>query len=137
MLFQIIFFYQFYIIFIYLSPGQFSTEIEYVCLHPHDKTLLATGRMLLLFSNQSNVQGLSFSQQVLFCFRGTVTWIEYSNLIVSLSIMRLMAAVKICYLLGLVLRIPAEFICSGSVISSRLKEVPCQSGYLGTGIFST
>ena len=34
-----------------------------------------------------------------------VTWIVNSNLIVSLSIMRLMAAVKICYLLGLVLRI--------------------------------
>ena len=51
--------------------------------------------------------------------------------------MRLMAAVKICYLPGLVLRIPAEFSCSGNVISSRLKEVPCQSGYLATGIFST
>ena len=50
--------------------------------------------------------------------------------------MRLMAAVKICYLLGLVLRIPAEFSCSGNVISSRLKEVPGQNGYLATGIFS-
>ena len=50
--------------------------------------------------------------------------------------MQLMAAVKICYLPGLVLRIPAEFSCSGKVISSRLKEVPCQSGYLATGIFS-
>ena len=50
--------------------------------------------------------------------------------------MRPMAAVKICYLPGLVLRIPAEFSCSGNVISSRLKEVPGQSGYLATGIFS-
>ena len=50
--------------------------------------------------------------------------------------MRLMAAVKICYLPGLVLRIPAEFSCSGNVISSRLNEVPGQSGYLATGIFS-
>lgn len=37
---------------------------------------------------------------------------------------------------GLVLRIPAEFSCSGNVISSRLKEAPGQSGYLATGIFS-